>query len=95
MDREKLIEKLEYIREGTSDEVTENSLSGLIRSLEEERMFWNKEVKEEAEKMSSENANQEDACFFCGGSGGTPEPPPRAQVHDEILPQPQGEGRDD
>nr|QBN22522.1 hypothetical protein [uncultured archaeon] len=48
MDREKLIEKLEYIREGTSDEVTENSLSGLIRSLEEERMFWNKEVKEEA-----------------------------------------------
>jgi len=40
MDRKKLIEKLEYIRDGTSDEVTENSLSGLIRSLEEERMFW-------------------------------------------------------
>jgi len=40
VDREKLIEKLEYVRESTGEESTENPLSGLIRSLEEERMFW-------------------------------------------------------
>jgi len=50
VDREKLVEKLEYVRESTSEEATENSLSGLIKSLEEERMFWDKEVKEEAEE---------------------------------------------
>jgi len=50
MNREKLIEKLEYVRESTSEEATEGLLTGIIRSLEEERMFWNKEVKEEAEE---------------------------------------------
>jgi len=48
MDRQKLVEKLEYVKESTSEEATEGLLSGIIRSLEEERMFWNKEVKEEA-----------------------------------------------
>jgi len=48
MDRKKLIEKLEYVRESTSEEATKGLLTGIIRSLEEERMFWDKEVKEEA-----------------------------------------------
>jgi len=50
MDRQKLVEKLEYIREGTSDEATEGLLTGIIRSLEEERMFRKKEAEEEAEE---------------------------------------------
>jgi len=50
MDRKKLIEKLEYVRESTSEEATENSLSGLIRSLEEERMFRKREAEEGVEE---------------------------------------------
>ena len=49
MNREKMIKKLEYVRESTSDEATEGLLTGIIRSLEGERMFWEKEVKGEAE----------------------------------------------
>jgi len=49
MDREKLVEKLEYVRESTSEEATEGLLTGIIRSLEEERMFWDREVKVEDE----------------------------------------------
>jgi len=49
MDREKLIEKLEYVRESTSEEATEGLLTGIIRSLEEERMFSDREVKVEDE----------------------------------------------
>jgi len=40
MDRQELVEKLEYVRESTSEEATEGLLTGIIRSLEEERMFW-------------------------------------------------------
>jgi len=46
MDREKLVEKLEYVKGSTSEEATEGLLTGIIRSLEEERMFWEKEVDE-------------------------------------------------
>ena len=34
MNREKMIKKLEYVRESTSDEATEGLLTGIIRSLE-------------------------------------------------------------
>jgi len=53
VDREKLIEKLEYVRESTSEEATEGLLTGLIRSLEEERMFRKKEAEEEEEENES------------------------------------------
>jgi len=49
VDREKLIEKLEYVRESTGEKATEGLLTGIIRSLEEERMFWDREVKVEDE----------------------------------------------
>jgi len=40
------VEKLEYVRESTSEEATEGLLTGIIKSLEEERMFRDEEVPE-------------------------------------------------
>jgi len=53
VDREKLVEKLEYVRESTSEEATEGLLTGIIRSLEEERMFQKKGAEEGAGENES------------------------------------------
>jgi len=53
MDRQKLVEKLEYVKESTSDVATEGLLTGIIKSLEEERMFQKKGAEEEAGENES------------------------------------------